>query len=655
MSSIEAQISRAVEEGALLPESASNLKSFLETASSELVHQSVEELVASQDWRELNDRFFRTLAFGTGGLRGRTIGRTVTRAEWGSVSPGSGCPEFPCVGTNAMNFYNLSRATQGLAAYLQEVFPPERRDGLPAVCICHDTRYFSREFAERAGCILTDLGCDVFLFESFRSTPELSFAIRMLGAQAGINLTASHNPPPYNGYKVYFEDGGQIVEPHASGIIKKVNAIPSETYQPLPTDQQGKLQSIGGEVDSAYLERLRSLVLDPQAMRRGKSLKIVYSALHGTGGVIIPTLLRDFGFSLSEAESQAVPDGGFPTVESPNPEEAAALNLAIEQAGKENADLVLATDPDGDRLGMAVRAADGSMQLLTGNQIGSLLAWYRIQTLFSRGVLNASNRDRAVLIKTFVTTDLQKAIADDFGLPCVQTLTGFKYIGEKLYKYEMAIPEEKREGYFFLSEEKTRELRLEFSRFFVFGGEESYGYSGGDFVRDKDANSAALMVAEVAAYAVGRQMSLLGLLDQIYSRYGFYLELGKSLVMEGADGAQKIRGLVSSYQKSPPTEIDGRKVNEIADFSSGDLRDEEGDLLPRESMLLFSLEGGFRVAVRPSGTEPKIKYYLFGAELPSGDQPLEVEELSNAKTKVRSALSSIWKWLQEDVGSRGFA
>ena len=554
MSDLKLQLDGAVQSGKLLESSAKNILQLLAHSSSPIYAQSVDELVKAAAWEELNDRFFRTLAFGTGGLRGRTIGKVVTAAERGGNAK-TDCPEHPCVGTNSMNYYNISRATQGLVAYVKEWSAKNNLPGRPKIVIAHDTRHFSRDFAERAAKVAVENGCDAALFEAPRSTPELSFAVRHLGASAGIVITASHNPPHDNGYKVYFSDGAQVVEPHAGGIIAKVNAVESDVYEPLEASKQGTLQALGADIDNAYMERLQTLVLQPEMVAKEKGLRIVYTSIHGTGGEIIRPMFKKLGFTFSTVAEQDIKDGNFPTVKSPNPENAEALKMAVEQADKEKADLVIATDPDCDRMGVAARNAAGEMQLFTGNQIGSLMAYYRAKTLFDHGVLTAANAGRGVIIKTFVTTDLQKAIAAKYGLRCVETLTGFKYIGEKLGKYENALPADARKNYRALPEAETRALRLKDSSYYVFGGEESYGYSGADFVRDKDGNGAAAMFAEVAAYAKSRGLTLDGLLDEIYSEFGFYLEKNGSLTFEGAEGAAKIKRLADSYASTPPKDV----------------------------------------------------------------------------------------------------
>ena len=640
MSAIPKSLSAAVANGSLLESAKSNITALLDGTTSAIAPLAVQELVDAGAWEELNDRFFKTLAFGTGGLRGRTIGRVVTKAEQGVGGP-NGRPEHPCVGTATMNFYNLSRAVRGLITYAKQFAGASRK---PVLVFAHDTRHFSRDFAEFCAKTCADLGCDAYLFEGARSTPQLSFAVRELRADGGVVLTASHNPAHDNGFKAYFNDGAQIVDAHADAIVREVNAITSERYEILPESERGSITVLGAEMDARYVALLKTLLLKPSLLE-GASTKIVFTNLHGTGGHINVPMLREFGFEVLTVPEQDVQDGRFPTVESPNPENGPALKMAIDLAEQSGAEIVIGTDPDADRMGVAVRDAAGKMVLLTGNQIGSLMAWYRLKTCFELGWLTNANRNRAVLIKTYVTTELQHAIADGFGVGIVDTLTGFKYIAGKLRKYEEAIPADKKGDYRSLSQAQTRALRLEYSRFFVFGGEESYGYLGSDAVRDKDANGAALMFAEVAAYAKSVGKTLPELMDDVYTEYGYYLEIGKSLVMEGADGAAKIASLANSYAENPPTEVDGSAVLRVRDFAKQDLFDQEGDLLPKEKMLFVDLADGRSFAVRPSGTEPKIKFYLFGKQAPGGD-------LSAAKEAVKSALASLWSWIETDAAKR---
>jgi phosphoglucomutase len=675
----DAELDAAVAAGQLLESARANIRALLAHASSDLYGRVIQELVGAGAWSELNDRFYKTLAFGTGGLRGRTIGKIVTKAERGQSREGE-APEFPCVGTNAMNCYNVSRATHGLVVYLQDWLqarsigfqpmksqsgadhrqassaeePPARRDAdatKPKIVIAHDTRFFSKQFTDTAAQITSQNGCEAFVFVGPRSTPELSFAVRYLGAHAGIVITASHNPPHDNGYKVYFSDGGQVVEPHASGIIARVNAITSEASISAAADGPGKIVTLGSEIDDAYMQRLETLILDRDVIREAKSLRIVFTPIHGTGGVIIKPMLERLGLNFQTVAAQDSFDGAFPTVKSPNPENAEALQLGIELAKKENGDVVIGTDPDCDRMGVAVRNRDGEMQLLTGNQIGSLMAFYRVTKLFELGILNQQNASRAVIIKTFVTTDLQKAIAEHYGLRCVETLTGFKYIGAKLGKYERALPKDGQDRYQRLSEDETRALRLASSSFYVFGGEESYGYSGADFVRDKDANGSAIMFCEVAAFAKSRGQTVDQLLDEIFSMFGYFEEKNGSLVFEGAEGAEKIARLVQSYANRPPAEMLGSRVVRIRNFEKETIQDVEGDLIPKEKMSIFELDDHTRIAVRPSGTEPKIKYYLFAQRRPEKGK-FDTVELARVKSETGQRLQQLWDWLQKDAAAR---
>ena len=656
MPSLTEQIDRALSDGKLRADAAENIRRILSGEESDFAARVIGELSQANEWEELNDRFYKTLAFGTGGLRGRTIGKIVTLSERGTPTA-LGRPEFPCVGTNAMNYFNVGRATRGLVIYIQKWRSGQRVEGRAKIVIAHDTRYFSQEFTRLAAETASANGCDAVVFDGPRSTPELSFAVRYLNADAGIVITASHNPPHDNGYKVYFNDGAQVIEPHASGIIAEVNepnggtgSVPSQKVsddtEVVPP--KGEIIFTGDEIDRAYMERLGTLILDRGLIERTRDLKIVYTPIHGTGGVIVKPILRKIGLNFSVVPEQDQFDGRFPTVKSPNPENAEALNPGISLAQKQNADLVIATDPDCDRMGVAVRTSSGEMKLLSGNQIGSLLAWYRAKTFFDRGILNKENAGRGVIIKTIVTSDLQKAIAEKFGLRCVDTLTGFKYNGAKLKKYEELT---RAQNYRELSEEETRRLRLEKSSFYIFGGEESYGYSAADFVRDKDGNAAVIMFCEVAACAKSRGLTLDELLDQVFCEFGYFEERNHSAYFEGADGAEKIRRLLISYDEDPPRQMLDSAVTRVQNFEKDTILDSDGDEIPKEKMLIFELADKTRVAVRGSGTEPKIKYYLFGARLPANAK-LSREELARAKTEIGNRLGALWSWLEEDANQR---
>ena len=631
-------VEHAVQAGKLSQDSAENIQRLVASSKSQpLVEASIGELVAAGEWAELNDRFFRTLAFGTGGLRGRTIGKVVTKAEQGKPTA-LGRPEFPAVGTNCMNYGNVARATQGLVNYLKKNFSGQ----VPSVVFSHDTRHFSREFADLSARTVAAAGGTAYLFAEDRSTPELSFAVRHLGAQAGVEITASHNPPHDNGYKVYFSDGAQIVEPHASGIIREVEAVKEVVTDPQPK-AGGKVVIVGKEVDDAYLKALQELVIEGEMLKReGAKLKVVFSPLHGTGIRIVPAMLKSVGVEASMVPAQEKGDGRFPTVKSPNPENGEALALGIEQAKKEKADFVVATDPDADRMGVALRNAAGEYELITGNQIGSLMAAYRIERMKAKGWIRKGEEKNCCLIKTFVTTDLQKEMAAASGMRCVDTLTGFKYIGEKLGIYEKQAG-----GRGKLGAEEWRRKRIEKGSFFVFGGEESYGYSGGDYVRDKDANGAVLMFVEAAAWAKAQGRDLLQELDGIYRKHGLYLEKLGNLEMPGAEGAKQIARAVASYQGQPPKDWGGRKVVGVQDYEKGSHRDVDGKEIPKERMLMFDLGKGFRVAVRASGTEPKMKIYFFGKRKVGAN-----EDLAKAKMELAAELEKLWEWTKQDAVQR---
>jgi phosphoglucomutase len=635
------RLEEAVQAGDLLEDSKKNILRLLDSSGTVArVEESVRELVDAGAWGELNDRFFRTLAFGTGGLRGRTIGKVVTEAEKGKPTA-LGRPEFPAVGTNCMNYGNVARATQGLVNYLKKNFSGK----VPSVVFAHDTRHFSREFADLAARTVAAAGGTAYLFVEDRSTPELSFAVRHLGAQAGVEVTASHNPAHDNGYKVYFSDGAQIVEPHASGIIREVEAVQEPEVNPQPKDG-GKVVIVGQELDKAYLEALKELIVEEEILRKeGGELKVVFTPLHGTGVRIVPAMLKGVGVEASLVPSQEKGDGRFPTVKSPNPENGEALAFGIEQAKKEKADLVLATDPDADRMGVAVRNRKGEYELITGNQIGSLLGSYRIERMRAKGWIRPGEEKNCCLIKTFVTTDLQKEMAGAAGMKCVETLTGFKYIGEKLGMYE-----KKAGGRGRMGAEEWRRRRIEASTFFVFGGEESYGYSGGDFVRDKDANGAVLMLVEVAAWAKSQGRNLLEEMDQIYRKHGLYLEKLGTIEMPGAEGAKQIARAVGSYQSHPPKVWGGRKVVGVQDYEKGSHVDVEGQELPKERMLIFDLGDGFRLAVRASGTEPKMKCYFFGKRNVGAN-----EDLAKAKRELAGEIEKLWEWTRQDAVRRAQA
>lgn len=538
----------------------------IETWLNEDYDQEIKEQIRSlqeNNPQELIESFYRDLEFGTGGLRG-----------------------IMGVGSNRMNKYTVGFATQGLANYLIKCF----KNHSISVAISHDSRLQSREFAEISASILSANGIKVFLFEDLRPTPELSFAVRQLSCQAGIMITASHNPKEYNGYKVYWQDGGQLVPPHDKNVIKEVNKITS--IQQVKWEANPSLiQEIGEDVDNIYLDKIEALSINPEACKRAKNLKIVYTPLHGTGITMVPKALDRFGFkSITLVEEQAIPDGNFPTVKSPNPEEHSALELALQKADEIGADLVLATDPDADRVGIAIRDIDGKMTLLNGNQTGSLLVHYVISQWQQKNKLTGNE----FIVKTIVTTDLIKTIATEFNIDCDDVLTGFKYIAEDI-------------------------LKNEGKKQFIVGGEESYGYLAGDFVRDKDAVSACCLIAEMAAYHAtygkpGHKL-LIEVLHDIYRQYGFYKEGLLSLTKKGKAGLEEIQQMMSDFRNNPPKSLGGQPVVMMKDYAvskSYDYRNSTNEVidLPTSNVLQFFLSDGSKVTIRPSGTEPKIKFYF---------------------------------------------
>ena len=514
----------------------------------------------------LEDAFYRNLEFGTGGLRG-TMG----------------------VGTNRMNKYTVGMATQGLANYIKQHVKGEK-----SVCISYDARNNSELFAQISADVLSNNGIKVYLFEGLRPTPELSYSIRVKKATAGIMVTASHNPKEYNGYKVFWEDGGQITAPVDKDIVAEVAKIedPADVrFQPVPGESKAPIEMMGAEVDECYLRDITSLMLTPEAVKKHADMKIVYTPLHGCGVKLMPAALNRIGFkNIIHVPEQDVNDGNFPTVVSPNPEEPAAMAMALKKADETGADLVLATDPDADRLGIAVRNDEGKMVQLTGNQTWSFLTYYILTRWKELGKLDG----KGYVVKTIVTTELIAEICKSFGVKCYNVLTGFKYIAEVV-------------------------KRNEGKGVFICGGEESYGFNLGEFVRDKCAQVAGCAVAECAAWAAENGMTLWQLLQKVYKEYGLYVEKMVYIVRKGKSGAEEIQKIMADYRANPPKEIAGSPLAKVIDYNKPE---ETG--LPKSNVLQFFNKAGDVVSVRPSGTEPKIKFY-FGAT--GSDAPAKIEAL----------------------------
>ena len=536
----------------------------------------------AEDDNEIKERFYMDLEFGTAGLRG-IIG----------------------AGTNRMNIYVVRRATQGLANHIAKV--DKKSQG---VAIAYDSRHMSPEFAEEAALCLAANGIKAYIFESLRPTPELSFAVRHLGCVAGINVTASHNPPEYNGYKVYWEDGAQITPPHDSGIMGEVKSISDwntvKTIDKAEAEKAGLFQVIGKEVDDAYMAELKKQVLHMDAIEaEGKNLKIVYTPLHGTGNIPARRILKELGFeNVYVVKEQELPDGDFPTVSYPNPEAAEAFELGLKLAKEVDADLVLATDPDADRLGVRVKDKNGEYHDLTGNMSGCLLANYEIS---QKKAINGSLPEDGALIKTIVTTNLADAIAKGYGVKLIEVLTGFKFIGQQILGFEQSGKGS-----------------------YLFGFEESYGCLIGTYARDKDAIVATMALCEAAAYYKTQGKTLWDAMIEMYEQFGYYKDAIQSVTMKGIEGLQKIQEIMNSLRQNPPAEFAGHKVTAVRDYKADTITDVATGAvkptgLPNSNVLYYELTDDAWVCVRPSGTEPKVKFYygVKGTSLEDADKKSE--------------------------------
>jgi phosphoglucomutase len=512
-----------------------------------------------QNPEQLEDAFYTDLEFGTGGLRG-VMG----------------------IGTNRMNKYTVGMATQGLANYLMKQFPGQKI----SVVIARDSRNNSQFFCDVSAAVLSANGIQVYVFDDIRPTPELSFALRELGCNAGIMITASHNPKEYNGYKVYWNDGGQLVPPHDEGVIGEVKKIssPDEVHFSAISDL---ISVVGNEMDEKYFSKLKTVSMNPDLARRYSDMKIVYSPLHGTGYRILPEAMKRFGFiNIIEVPPQNIPDGNFPTVVSPNPEEKAGLQMCIDKATETGAAIFMATDPDADRLGVGVRLKDGSYELLNGNQTAAVLTYYLLHSMKQQGLIN----EKKMIIKTIVTTDLLSGISRAYGVKCFEVLTGFKYIADLIRVYEGKYE-------------------------YICGGEESYGFLAGDFIRDKDAVMTACLVAEAAAWAAAQDKNLSEILMDIAVQFGLYREGLVSLTRKGIAGMMEIGGMMENFRTNIPGSMAGRKIVKVLDYKqqkSTDMLTATHSVidLPVSNVIQYILEDGSKITMRPSGTEPKIKFYF---------------------------------------------
>ena len=546
----------------------------------ELTRKEV-ELLEQNNPEEFIESFYKNLEFGTGGLRG-----------------------IMGVGTNRMNRYTVGMATQGFANYIRTQFCTETA----SVALAYDCRNNSAEFARVAANIFAANGLKVYLFESLRPTPELSYAIRKLGCCGGVVVTASHNPKEYNGYKAYWNDGAQVLTPHDKNIISEVNKITSPTQVKWEGNQEN-ITLLGADFDKEYMDMVESELLSQEAVTQNRDIKIVYTPIHGTGIKIVPQMLERMGFSnIFVVETQSTPSGNFPTVDSPNPEEPAAMSMAMELAKEKGADLVFATDPDSDRIGLAIRDDRDELVLLNGNQTGSLLTYYILRRWSELGRIDGNQ----YILKTIVTTQLMGDIAESFGVRYFDVLTGFKYIAEVIRELEGRMK-------------------------YICGGEESYGFLIGDQVRDKDAVIASAMIAEMAAWAKSQGMSLFQLLSHVYTKYGFYKEGLVSIVRKGNKGQQEIAEMMTNMRNNPPKSLGGSRVARINDFQSLECTDTATSTKSainqhKSNVLQWITESGTVVSARPSGTEPKIKFYFsVKEELPSIADYHKVEESLDAK------------------------
>ena len=636
MSLIE-KIESAEAAGALLESTVTNLKNWMSADFlPEWVGASITELIEKEEWEELNDRFYQTMAFGTGGIRGRTIGKVTASSETGTPSA-QGTPEHAAVGTNVLNDFNLIRATVGMFRYVKEYLDESGRHDQPRFVIAHDVRHFSRHFCELAASTWCKLGGQALIFDGPRSTPQLSFAVRHYKATCGAVITASHNPSHDNGFKAYFEDGAQVVSPHAEGIVNLVNEVELEELVRFLDINLDQVIALDSSADEPYLDLLEEMVVDTEVMQK-VAPKVVFSPIHGCGAISSVITLRKLGVEVIEVPEQMEPDGRFPTVKSPNPENAEALAMAIAKANETDTDVVIATDPDADRMGVAVRDRAGKMVLLTGNQIGTLLAEYRISTLKDAEILPEDGSENAVLIKTFVTSPMQEAVATWHGLKTINTLTGFKWLGEKLAEYEAEMKAKlfEKEGlavdYDACDIWTKAELMLDYSTYFVFGGEESYGYLASDKLRDKDANAAVVMFCELAAYLKAQEMTFPEYLDSLYLQHGYYEEKTINIYFEGAAGSQKIKNILESYRSDPPKAFGDVTVSGFTDFGKDEIIDADGKRIAPQDFYFLELSNGYSFAVRGSGTEPKIKFYVFGRS--DVTDPEELAEVKVAANKV---------------------
>ncbi len=597
---------------------------------------SLRDLCDRGAWAELEDRFYKGIAFGTGGMRGRTVGRVSAANEVDA----QGLPVRAAIGSACLNDVNVLRAVIGLWKHVSAAQPGAR------LVVAHDVRHFSRHFAELIAGAWTELGGEAYLFAGARSTPQLSFTVRHLGAHAGVVITASHNPSHDNGFKCCLGHGGQVTPPDDVAIVAEVGKLGPADVAPYLEKDLARVRTVDAAAEEAYLARVAGIVLEPELMAR-HAPKVVYTNLHGTGDVTVVPALRRLGLDPHLVHEQLEHDGRFPTVPSPNPESPAAFALALKLAGEVGADLVLATDPDSDRVGVACPQADGAYRLLTGNEVAALLTEFRLSALKDAALIPAAGSPQAVVLKSLVTTPLVAAICARHGVRCVETLVGFKWIARKLENWHRRLVEGAGPDAPALPLRRRAPLALRHSTLFLLGAEESYGYLADDAVRDKDANATVVLLCEFAALLRSRGRTLLDALDVLHLSHGAYHEDLLNLTFEGAEGAAAIRRNVASWRAQPPREIDGAKVLRVTDYERDEVLDAEGERVPPEEFILAELADGRRVAVRASGTEPKAKFYAFARAAVA-----DADDLPAARGRARAAALSLRAWLEADAQRR---
>lgn len=604
-------------------------------------YQSLLYLVKNQKWDSLNNRFVENLKFGTGGFRGRTIDHCITPSEQGKYLPPH-APEHPALGTCYLNHITVIRATIGLYHYAKEYLIKTKRDhSTPTLVIAYDVRHFSKYFSSLVAVTWEKLGGIAHVFEGPRSTPQLSFTVRQLKATAGVVITASHNPPHDNGYKVYFEDGGQIVSPHAEAITEHIYKIPLSSLKPYIQNHKNHLTCLSQQQDNDYITALQKIILNQEDFIQYQG-KIIYSNLHGTGLTSIPKVFESFHYPITIVQEQSNFDGNFSTVQSPNPENPESFTLSIEVAKKINADLILVTDPDCDRMGAAILNTDKTYTCLTGNQISCLLLNYRIKSLKQAHLLPKNGSKNAVCIKTYVTSPMQESIARKEGISIINTLTGFKWIGSKLNQYEQTLKTNLKkagiayETYLNASEKEKIEWELKYSQFFVFGSEESYGSLSVNFIRDKDAAAGCLLFADLLSQLKKENKTILDQLHELYLEHGYFYEDLLNIHYQGTSGMQIIQKILNYYSETPPKEINHQKVIQYQNFQKDTILDNDNQMVPKESFYILELENNISFAVRASGTEPKIKFYLFGHKIIK-----DLKELSKTQELLKNQLTQL--------------